>query len=1585
MARPKLNIRQGDGLGAGMGFRGGRGVPGYPLPAAMQQDIGDLEDVVSETLVDLIISSDIIDKKGGIELVPAGPPAGIVDPVSVKRGMNESGIDHLDDLDPQTFMRFLKKYKDVEIDGGLDISEKIDGSARLTFGVVEETDPDDTSKPLKRLWTQSKNGLKRFSSEEYGDDQIYSSIKAAHQALESRADVIKKAWPRHVESVVAEVLHTKIPNSIEYGPNAIIMHGVNYADASPTELGHRNQMQVCTSLAAAAGDLEGPTGTWLFEYRKSVPAKDVAADVSKEFDSLGAIAQELEKLRPDKLKKVGKVAYNDALGRFKAVQALVKDKLLNQLRKMSSAYGPEGGDVEGLVFQDLDTGELTKLVDKDYFTKLNKFMWQYRELLDRGAKVNDVWEHGVMQKFRNAVGDDVVGDPVAKTPGFMGAIAKVAGKLHEKDPERRLDLALQAYIKARNLLQGDFMGRLDKALADSRDAYDSLLKKWNSAKKGSLSTVVSSGDKKKTVTMDPIIIKRTDDAFERFASFLDDTKKTIDVVKGMSNEDTQKVAVIKVLLGETRLEKLKHQIGGAKVTEAVGETPSMTANRTNNSVDVLQYFADKLSKRGIKVPDQPHVLGRGTRAITVDLQDGRVVKVTNDPSDAKVSFKIKDLKMKHVVRVDDVFRFPKTHMGSMLFGIVSEKLAPIPGTTEEPTSSTGEAKELNSAIQDTFFIQTSQYFHGGSWKENLARMYKYLSIAKSEQGFGDATEVQERFIKGLETLKRYQIPSMVDELHGHGIKFYDYHAGNIMKKHDGSYALIDLGYSKNEGLKEPPMLEKKRLKEDIEDLPLYRGIVKRHLDQMAKRGIDIDPQKHLGGGSNGVIFDAGAGKVLKVTIDEDEAMASNHVKGKKLKHIVHVFDVFKFKTHPNNEGDFYGIVMERLQPLPPHDALEINKAIDILDKKIGIDWNMSGGHAKIQRVLTKLSKEDQTVITAALGFLNEKGVFEVIDELVENEIDWGDLHANNLMKRGSDLVAVDLGVSESPGAIPGQIETLVRESLQNLLREAKADQVGVTIGRFQPFHRGHAEVIRNLARRFSKVIVIVAGNGKDKKNPFSYDTRLDLIKKSLPDVFSKLEVHKAQFGGKNSGYLPGVLSDISKNTNSSVEGDTAVTILVGEDRFEDVKKQIDHARQLKQQGKSTLDFDPDLAIVQKLPDVKGDDEAGRVSGTRVRQALVDGDQKSFADMMDPHLVSNPVDLKDIYARLRSELGMNEGVVNEAMDKISEPDIIDALEANEKALERYGIRSSSLKKLGGGLDGIAYDIGGNKVLKVTTDVPEAKAANTLREKGQTLRHVVHVDHVFRFKPQTVYRGADLFGIIEEKLSPLSQQEKAEFEKVSSFWLDPNYQKFTKKYVETGNYEGLIDGIRDVLKDLESSGEGWNMGESVFQPSSSPSTKTATTAPARSIKTKTSPTKQDPAAATTDTAKGLEPDPNRISRQVKYIDQTLRKFKLPEMMKDLRSLGIMFSDYHEDNVMKRGSEYVVNDLGRSEGGLAQNIPDLEEVVEETIKEVLFAGPGNTQVGVRAGSSAQSRPLHPEDPDTQEIWQDKLKKSPIGHGSL
>jgi bifunctional NMN adenylyltransferase/nudix hydrolase len=55
--------------------------------------------------------------------------------------------------------------------------------------------------------------------------------------------------------------------------------------------------------------------------------------------------------------------------------------------------------------------------------------------------------------------------------------------------------------------------------------------------------------------------------------------------------------------------------------------------------------------------------------------------------------------------------------------------------------------------------------------------------------------------------------------------------------------------------------------------------------------------------------------------------------------------------------------------------------------------------------------------------------------------------------------------------------------------------VSVYIGRFSPFHNGHAEVL-NRARRKSDLVIVLVGSvnkAQNPKNPWSFDERADMI------------------------------------------------------------------------------------------------------------------------------------------------------------------------------------------------------------------------------------------------------------------------------------------------------------------------------------------------------------------------------------------------------------------------------------------------------------------------------------------------------------
>ena len=60
-------------------------------------------------------------------------------------------------------------------------------------------------------------------------------------------------------------------------------------------------------------------------------------------------------------------------------------------------------------------------------------------------------------------------------------------------------------------------------------------------------------------------------------------------------------------------------------------------------------------------------------------------------------------------------------------------------------------------------------------------------------------------------------------------------------------------------------------------------------------------------------------------------------------------------------------------------------------------------------------------------------------------------------------------------------------------------QCALFIGRFQPFHKGHLHVVKNMSKKFDEIIIGI-GSSQEKNtsaNPFSYNERKVMITKTL--------------------------------------------------------------------------------------------------------------------------------------------------------------------------------------------------------------------------------------------------------------------------------------------------------------------------------------------------------------------------------------------------------------------------------------------------------------------------------------------------------
>ena len=82
------------------------------------------------------------------------------------------------------------------------------------------------------------------------------------------------------------------------------------------------------------------------------------------------------------------------------------------------------------------------------------------------------------------------------------------------------------------------------------------------------------------------------------------------------------------------------------------------------------------------------------------------------------------------------------------------------------------------------------------------------------------------------------------------------------------------------------------------------------------------------------------------------------------------------------------------------------------------------------------------------------------------------------------------------------------DELLESIKNGKPYQCGLYIGRFQPLHYGHCDVIRKALNVCQKVVIVIGSVQEvyTRKNPFSYEDRKRFIEKVFADDLDRLVI-----------------------------------------------------------------------------------------------------------------------------------------------------------------------------------------------------------------------------------------------------------------------------------------------------------------------------------------------------------------------------------------------------------------------------------------------------------------------------------------------
>jgi cytidyltransferase-like protein len=301
----------------------------------------------------------------------------------------------------------------------------------------------------------------------------------------------------------------------------------------------------------------------------------------------------------------------------------------------------------------------------------------------------------------------------------------------------------------------------------------------------------------------------------------------------------------------------------------------------------------------------------------------------------------------------------------------------------------------------------------------------------------------------------------------------------------------------------------------------------------------------------------------------------------------------------------------------------------------------------------------------------------------------------------------------------------------------KLNPINIIVGRFQPFHKGHLNMAKELKEEnglSSIAVVIYPGHNKSKKSPFNED----LIKKYMEAVVRENPDYLSGFLIITRGLLGIAAGEIRRR------GFEIRLIGAGDDRVDDYKKQVDF---LKKAGKEF----PEEAKVHKTK--------RSIEGAKIRQLIKNNDFTGFKKHVTPAVAS-------LYSSLASALNESDQNINESYKFRLQEDKLDTL-------------MSSFKKIGERLS----SIDGNLSESDISSKRFKKILNKAKSTEFLLNRMVDPQSLPQSLSESLYMS--FFG----KTGKLSESESEYVEDFVSNLSEPTFEALSK--ISSGEYpEGYI---------------------------------------------------------------------------------------------------------------------------------------------------------------------------------------------------
>lgn len=196
------------------------------------------------------------------------------------------------------------------------------------------------------------------------------------------------------------------------------------------------------------------------------------------------------------------------------------------------------------------------------------------------------------------------------------------------------------------------------------------------------------------------------------------------------------------------------------------------------------------------------------------------------------------------------------------------------------------------------------------------------------------------------------------------------------------------------------------------------------------------------------------------------------------------------------------------------------------------------------------------------------------------------------------------------------------------------EQVAVIQGRFNPCaHIGHLNMIKNAHRITGKRVFVVQILSNNTKSPLKDEDVLNKMANELvkhnPEICG-WEIYTAD--KEHLPFLPNIMTFTREN------GYEPVALCCGEDRFDDYQKSLDRIKDPEVKERM-LQKDPNAKLVEFLPEfeiIVADDRTGGYSSTKIREAMVMGDEEFVKANIPDYLYPYYDVMKDAVVKVAEE-------------------------------------------------------------------------------------------------------------------------------------------------------------------------------------------------------------------------------------------------------------------------------------------------------------------------------------------------------------